>query len=181
MKRLFVIFSCLIILGCNIPTNISNMSNNSNGYTEVEQPKTTPEVPEVEQPKTYTVTFMNGNSVYETQIVEAGEKVIWPINNPSYSEDYKFVSWYPESKIITSDKVFKAIYAYNLYEISEGTFIENPWVGGGNDFFVSYSSLIEAINYYDENGWDIGYDYIYLSNPLADYITDHVDFIIKIF
>jgi hypothetical protein len=150
MKKLFAIFSCLILLGCNIPTN-----------TEVEEPITTPEVPTVEQPKTYTVTFMNGNSVYETQIVEDGKKVIWPINNPSYSEDYEFVYWYPESEIITSDTVFKSIYTYNLYEITEGTFISNYTTKYEELIKHSYSKLMELFQYYDDNGYDVdAIDYI---------------------
>jgi hypothetical protein len=91
----------------------------------------------------YTVTFMNGSSVYQTQSVEEGQAITLPVN-PVYN-DCEFIGWgsildtYVESDyglvrqeitidsdtVVNQDITVKAKYQYNKYEVIEGTFVSN--------------------------------------------------------
>jgi hypothetical protein len=137
MKILFAILSCSLILGCSNPTNTStgNLSNFSNDTGDG---------------KTYyTVTFMNGNSVYETQTIESGQKATKPAVDPTYN-DYEFQGWAYQNIIpkninqivVERDTVFKAAYHYDTYEITEGTFVSNH-----GDYYFSDNTLFSTIYY----------------------------------
>jgi hypothetical protein len=109
MKTISVILGCLLILGCSNPINTSteNLSDfTDNGKTY------------------YTVTFMNGNTVYETQAVEAGQKATKPAVDPTFS-GCEFVSWDWITNPINQDTIIKARYLYYKWEITEGTFVSD--------------------------------------------------------
>jgi hypothetical protein len=67
---------------------------------------------------------MNGNTVYETQTVEAGQKATKPAVDPAYS-GCKFVSWDWITNTINQDTIIKARYSYYKWEITEGTFVSD--------------------------------------------------------
>jgi hypothetical protein len=136
MKTMFVILSCLLILGCSNPTNVDTEKTSSS----------------IDDKKTYyTVTFMNGDSVYETQTIEYGQQAPNPAVNPVYS-DYEFqgwsyqnnVYWGPSKVVVLEDTVLKAAYSYTTYEITEGTFVSSHYDSERNFFDNLY--YIPSIN-----------------------------------
>ena len=92
--------------------------------------------------RTYTVTFMNGNTVFNKQTVKYGKSAVTPIEPKKEADakySYIFTGWDGDYSVITGDTVIHALYEQKEIPSKgkpgkeEETEKKNEENGGGND------------------------------------------------